>query len=118
MKDIAVLTDPAAVARILVNLVENAAKYAPGPITLGASVHHRTARLFVRDEGPGVPAEVARRIFHPFERGHRDETDPVRGLGLGLALARGLARDLGGDLTLEHPDTGGACFVLSLPLAG
>jgi C4-dicarboxylate-specific signal transduction histidine kinase len=42
----------------------------------------------------------------------------VRGLGLGLALSRGLARDLGGDLTLEAPADGGACFVLTLPVAG
>jgi signal transduction histidine kinase len=65
-----------------------------------------------------VPPPVARRIFRPFERGARDETDAVRGLGLGLALSRGLARDLGGDLTLEAPPDGGACFVLTLPVAG
>ncbi len=118
VKDIAVLADPAAVGQILVNLIENAAKYAPGPITLRAQVHHRTARLHVRDQGPGIQPDEARRIFQPFDRGHKDETDPVRGLGLGLALARGLAHDLGGDLTLEHPDAGGACFVLTLPLAG
>ncbi len=51
VKDIAVLADPAAVGQILVNLIENAAKYAPGPITLRAQVHHRTARLHVRDQG-------------------------------------------------------------------
>jgi len=63
----------------------------------------------------GVPA--AARLFRPFERAGRDEADPVRGLGLGLALGRGLARDLGGDLTHEAPADGGACFVLTLPLA-
>lgn len=116
--DVALETDPAAVGQILNNLVENACKYGAPPIHVGASVHHGTLRLRVRDHGPGVPAAVARRIFRPFERGTRDETDPVRGLGLGLALSRGLAHDLGGDLTLEPPPDGGACFVLTLPVAG
>jgi signal transduction histidine kinase len=73
------------------------------------------ARIAVRDHGPGVPAAVQRRIFRPFDRGDRDETSPIRGLGLGLALSRGLARDLGGELTLEDATGGGARFVLSLP---
>jgi signal transduction histidine kinase len=98
--------------------VENACKYGGPPIHVGASTHLGTLRLSVRDHGPGVPPPVARRIFRPFERGARDETDAVRGLGLGLALSRGLARDLGGDLTLEAPPDGGACFVLTLPVAG
>jgi len=69
----------------------------------------------VRDHGPGVPPDDAARIFAPFERGCRDSSDPVTGVGLGLALARGLARDMGGDLTLESPPDGGACFVLEVP---
>jgi signal transduction histidine kinase len=118
VSDVALETDPAAVGQILRNLVENACKYGAPPILVAASVHHGTLRLSVRDHGPGVPPPVARRIFRPFERGARDETDPVRGLGLGLALSRGLAHDLGGDLTLDPPPTGGACFVLTLPIAG
>ncbi len=73
-----------------------------------------TLLLRVRDHGPGVPAALARKIFKPFERGDKSETH-IRGLGLGLALCRGLARDLGGDLTLDNPPDGGACFVLHLP---
>ena len=113
-------TDPVAVGQILRNLVENACKYgrsdhAPA-IHIGASLHRGVLRVSVRDHGAGVPPEVARRIFEPFERAGRDEADPVRGLGLGLTLSRGLARDLGGDLSLEVPPDGGACFVLSLPV--
>lgn len=107
-------TDPAAVGQILFNLVENACKYGRPPIEVTASVDG-AARIAVRDHGPGVPA--AARLFRPFERAGRDEADPVRGLGLGLALSRGLARDLGGDLAHEAPEDGGARFVLSLPLA-
>jgi len=54
-------------------------------------------------------------VFEPFERGGRDPADPVPGVGLGLALARGLARDMGGELTLESPSDGGARFRLELP---
>jgi len=72
----------------------------------------------VRDHGPGVPRAVATRIFDAFDRGTRSEGDPTPGVGLGLALARGLARDMGGDLKLRSPDdnTPGACFELTLPL--
>lgn len=117
--DVELETDVAAVGQILGNLVENACRYGRGddrPV-VELTVARRDeggAELRVRDYGPGVPAAVVRRIFRPFERGGRDETDPVRGLGLGLALSRGLARDLGGDLTHERPKDGGARFVLRL----
>jgi signal transduction histidine kinase len=71
--------------------------------------------LTVRDHGPGVPSEQARAIFAPFERGGRDSADPIPGVGLGLALSRGLARHMGGDLTLDAPSGRGASFRLILP---
>ncbi len=111
--DAALFTDPAAVGQILFNLVENACKYGRSPIEVSAAVVGGLARIAVRDRGQGVPATA--RLFRPFERAGRDEADPVRGLGLGLALSRGLARDLGGDLAHEAPPGGGACFVLTLP---
>lgn len=120
LDDVALSTDAAAVGQILFNLVENACKYGRSDfdpaIRVAASVREGTLRLSVRDYGPGVPPAVARSIFAPFERGARDEADPTRGLGLGLALSRGLARDLGGDLSLAPPADGGACFVLTLPV--
>ena len=63
------------------------------------------------------PPQVAEAIFAPFERSERDAGDAVPGVGLGLALSRGLARDLGGDLVLEPAvPGGGARFKLSIPL--
>jgi len=62
-----------------------------------------------------APRERAATIFEPFDRGGRDAADPVPGVGLGLALSRDLARDRGGELTLERPRDGGACFRLELP---
>ncbi len=110
-------TDADAVRQILANLVENACKYGRSerPIEVAADAGGDRVTITVRDHGDGVPKDVVRRIFQPFERGHRDETDPTRGLGLGLALSRGLARDLGGTLTHEAPPGGGALFRLSLP---
>jgi len=112
--------DPEAVGQILGNLVDNAAKYAIGTtsptIHLGAAATNSSLVLTVRDHGPGIPREQARVIFDPFERGGRDPADSVPGVGLGLALARGLARDMGGELTLESPNDGGALFRLELPV--
>ena len=68
--------------------------------------------LEVQDDGPGVPAGEERLIFEPFERGAGNGES---GVGLGLALARDLARSLGGDLKLVGAAGGGACFRLTLP---
>jgi signal transduction histidine kinase len=111
--------DAETIGQILGNLVDNAAKYAAGPehskIRLQASTRPGSLVLTVRDHGPGVPQDQAKAIFAPFERGGRDVSDPVPGVGLGLALSRGLAREMGGDLTLESPTGGGALFRLELP---
>jgi len=113
--------DPQVVEQILFNLVDNATKYgcagAGAEIALTARIAAGHLELRVRDHGSGVPPEVAQAIFRPFDRGARDASDPQPGIGLGLALARGLARDLGGDLVLEPPPGGGACFRLRLPLS-
>jgi signal transduction histidine kinase len=113
------MVDPNAIGQILANLVDNAAKYAVGGESATISLHASTCNgslvLTVRDGGPGVPSEQARAIFAPFERGGRDSADPIPGVGLGLALSRGLARDMGGDLTLDAPSGTGASFRLVLP---
>jgi signal transduction histidine kinase len=114
----AVEVDPDAVQQILHNLVDNASKYGRGG---GASVVEFRAekgadqvRLIVQDHGPGIPERLHRRVFRPFDRGARAAADSVTpGIGLGLALARGLARDLDGNLTIE-PSATGARFVLTL----
>ncbi|MHC5024111.1 MAG: sensor histidine kinase [Planctomycetota bacterium] len=110
--------DADAIAQILFNLVDNACKYARNghgaSLALDVERVGRVLRFAVRDDGPGIAPGQARSIFAPFERGREADGDEP-GLGLGLALARGLARDLGGDLEHVPNATGGACFVLTVP---
>lgn len=116
------VTDPEAVGQILVNLIENACKYASDAADPTVHVDARRrgddVQIEVRDHGGGIAPEHARIVFAPFERGARSAGDPTPGVGLGLALARGLARTLGGDLRLRAGTAdSGACFRLVLPKA-
>lgn len=121
VRDVHVLADASAVEQILFNLVDNAGKYAATATdrTLHLEVERRDGHveLRLRDHGPGVPAELRRRLFHPFHKSARDAAHSAPGVGLGLSLSRRLARDMGGDLQLDPPADVGACFVLSLPVA-
>lgn len=107
-----------AVERILTNLVDNAAKYGLGEdrrVHLLAEVRSSTLALTVADHGPGVAPADRSRLFKPFQRGAAQESGATAGLGLGLAFARGLARDLGGDLRTVSLRGYGAAFELTLP---
>jgi len=114
-----VAADPATLERILLNLVDNACKYAgqaaDRSIVITLAGNHGGVDIRVRDHGPGVPRGETRRIFLPFHRAHRDANGPQSGLGLGLALSRGLAQSLGGELTLIRDHPAGAEFTLRLP---
>ena len=115
-------TDAGAVEQVLFNLVDNACKYGAGeqPLVVRVEARAQAGKLevMVCDNGPGVPAGLASAIFRAFDRGEVAAADPRPGIGLGLALCRGLARDLGGELELRTSSRPGACFVLRLPLAG
>jgi signal transduction histidine kinase len=121
----AVHVDPEVVSQILFNLVDNACKYANGTtqrtIEIDAKIENEHLNIEVVDHGPGIAPEHARRIFAPFDRGAHGPGDTIPGVGLGLALARGLARDLGGDLQLlphqSNRSANGARFRLTLPMA-
>lgn len=98
--------DADAVARILANLVDNAAKYGRGPVSIGARVDGERVRIAVRDRGPGIAADVAPRLFAPFARSAEAAAGSAPGVGLGLALCRRLARAQGGELRLTAADDG------------
>ena len=111
-------TNPSAVEQILWNLVDNACKYA-------SSAEDRTIKILceaqdgvgvtvtVSDHGPGLAREVRRRLFCGFSKTASEAARSAPGVGLGLALSRRLARDLGGDLEFISTEQG-ACFRLTL----
>ncbi|MCE9590068.1 MAG: sensor histidine kinase [Planctomycetes bacterium] len=117
----AVRADPVSVDQVLMNLVDNACKYAASAtdrrihleVTLDAG--RKMALLGVRDHGPGIPPRRARRLFNAFEKSASEAASTAPGIGLGLALSRRLARAMGGNL-LHRPTGGGALFVLWLSL--
>jgi signal transduction histidine kinase len=118
---LSVYTDPDLVAQVLGNLLSNAVKYTPSPgrITVRCGIESgagggRWATVEVSDTGPGIPPGERDRIFEEFTR--LDERGPRKGHGLGLAIARRVARLLGGEITVEEADEGGAAFILHLPL--
>jgi len=108
--------DPTLVRIALSNLVDNAVKYAKeGAITVTARPDARAnLQLSVSDEGPGLSPEAAARIFERYERGER--IDQTAGFGLGLWVARRIARLHGGDVQVAASTQGGSCFTLMLPV--
>ncbi|MEV3936409.1 DUF4118 domain-containing protein [Glycomyces sp. NPDC049804] len=110
-----VTADPGLLQRILVNVVANALRFSPEgvPPLVIAGRHGELVQLRVVDRGPGVPDESRELMFTPFQRlGDRDNTT---GVGLGLALSRGLAEAMGGSLVAEATPGGGLTMVLALP---
>ncbi len=105
--------------RALDNLLDNAAKYSPGdaPITLGAREAGGQILVEVVDRGAGMTAEQLQNAFTPFWRADDSRSRGTGGVGLGLALARRVARALGGDVALRSTPGRGTTAVLTVPLA-
>jgi signal transduction histidine kinase len=111
-------TDLAVVEQILFNLVDNAAKYARGASDrrIHVEANHKGAYVsfIVRDHGPGIGDGAAERL-QPFEKSAQESAESAPGVGLGLALCRRLARELGGRLEIASANGGGATVSLQLP---
>jgi two-component system sensor histidine kinase KdpD len=112
-----VVADPPLLERVVANLVANAVRHTPSgkDVLVSASALGSRVELRVVDQGPGLRPEDRDRVFEPFQR--MGDTDNTTGLGLGLALSRGLAEAMGGTLTPEETPGGGLTMVLSLPAA-
>ncbi|GAA1164540.1 hypothetical protein GCM10009606_47720 [Nocardioides aquiterrae] len=106
-----VVVDPGLLERVVVNVVANAQRYATDPPLLTASAVDGRVEMRVVDTGPGLPGASRDRVFVPFQR----LDDSGSGLGLGLALSRGLVEAMAGTLTLEDTPGGGLTLVVSVP---
>src|SRR6202453_3454733 len=108
--------DPAILERVIVTLTENARRYPPAgrPPLLTASSLGDRVELRVVDRGPGIPESDRDRMFVPFQR--LGDTDNTTGVGLGLALSRGLTEAMGGELSAEETPGGGLTMTVSVPV--
>ncbi len=111
--------DADAINRIITNLLENAARYGDGTIgvTLDADDRSEVVRLIVDDNGPGIAAEQRALIFERFARLDDSRSRATGGAGLGLAIARELAEQHHGTISVETSTLGGARFTVELPAA-
>jgi signal transduction histidine kinase len=119
---LAVRGDCDALAQIIVNLLSNAEKYSDSRKEIIVEAARRDgplpfAEVRVLDRGLGVPRDSEEKIFEKFYRAHDSLSSGIQGSGLGLTLARQIARAHGGDVVYEGRDGGGSCFALRLPMA-
>jgi two-component system sensor histidine kinase KdpD len=109
--------DEVLLEQVFVNLLENAAKYTPPgtAIEVGAVPGDRQVIAYVADRGPGIPAGEEERIFEKF---HRADAAAASGVGLGLAICRGIVKAHGGRIWAERRPGGGAVFRFTIPTTG
>ncbi|MGH7717630.1 MAG: sensor histidine kinase [Gemmatimonadaceae bacterium] len=109
-------TDATKVRQILINLLMNAINFTPaGDVELELAVEGDRVRASVRDTGVGIARDHTDRVFEPFWQAEQCETRRVGGAGLGLSVARRLARLLGGDVSVVSVPNRGSCFTVRLP---
>jgi len=114
--------NPDEIHRMILNLLENAIRHTPEgtAIDVGLAIDGDTARLTVRDDGPGLPAGMEDQVFARFVRGEGPADRSARngaGTGLGLSIVRAVATAHGGSVTAANGSDGGACFEVRMPLA-
>ncbi len=112
-----VLGDPDRLARLVRNLVDNAARHAAAQVWVAADTENGEAVLTVSDDGPGIPHGMRERVFERFVRLDEGRSRDAGGAGLGLAVARAIARSHGGDVVVAEPRHGGATLEVRLPAA-
>ena len=115
--DVTAMADPISLARVVSNLLVNAARYAPEGSAIDVAVFARDddAVLVVADEGPGIPEEERAFVFERFYRGEHDEVLRSHGTGIGLAVVKELTACMGGRVELDSAGSGGARFSVYLP---
>jgi signal transduction histidine kinase len=109
------LVDPARMRRSVGNLISNAARYGKSKVEVSAELVDDQLRIYVDDDGPGVPEGDRERIFEPFVRLDDARSRDTGGIGLGLAISRQIAAAHGGGLTVARSRLGGARFCWVAP---
>ncbi len=108
--------DPTRFRQILRNLITNVDRYGGPSVRIDIAESETTFSVRVMDDGEGIPAGEAERVFRAYERAHENPTQPASA-GLGLAVSRSLARTMGGDVVYRR-EAGWTVFEIELPLAG
>lgn len=107
-EELVVHADPARLQQVLINLLQNAAKYGAAPIEVGAAEQHGIVTCWVRDHGPGLADDMRDRVFSPFAAGDGDDA-----VGLGLWIVEQLVAAHGGSIDYEHASPGARfCWTL------
>jgi len=106
---------PLGIKRVIVNLLENAVKYAHHP-AIALAHDDQAVRIEISDEGPGIPEAALQQVFDPFFRLEASRNRDTGGVGLGLSAARAIVREQGGELTLSNRAVGGLLAQVVLPL--
>jgi signal transduction histidine kinase len=110
--------DAARLRQVLCNLISNAVKFtASGEVSVSVAAHAGGVHLRVRDTGPGVPEDLAGRLFEKFTQADSSTTRRFGGTGLGLAICRDLCVAMGGIIHVHSGPEGGSTFTVDLPLA-
>ncbi|MCF1502421.1 ATP-binding protein [Afifella sp. H1R] len=111
------LADQDRLSQAFVNLISNAVKFSPSGGTVRIRIAQRAgrARIYVSDEGPGIPQEFHTRIFTKFERANFSDNQKVGGTGLGLSITKAIIEHLNGEIDFRSTEGGGTIFFVDLP---
>ncbi|MCK6438955.1 MAG: DUF4118 domain-containing protein [Planctomycetes bacterium] len=115
-----VAIDGLLIEQVLINLLENAAKYSPArtPVNIVAKLERSEVVLSVRDKGQGLPPHERERVFEKFYRSAASQGDQGRGAGLGLAICHAIVKAHGGRIWADANDGGGSVFSFTIPVTG
>jgi len=115
-----VYLDETAIEQVVANLLDNAVEYTPPgtPIEVRATGDARQISVEIADHGPGLPPNTEKRVFEKFFRARPGDGSPNRGVGLGLAISRGIVEAHGGTIRAANRPGGGAAFIFTLPVGG